>query len=386
MRGFGHLPLIDSDDAALRDIGFYNDWVSHPEPDSYWEAMSPSGRVEQITAPAFLVAGWYDFLLDGQMRDFQRIRSRAPARVRAGTKLLIGPWSHSFFNHNLKNYGIGQRWLEAIPFEYIRASKDWLDYSLKGVANGWDRRPAVRAYVLGANTWRDEEDWPPRDAADRAYYLHSGGKAQTLDGDGRLALEAPVAAQPDDAFQFDPANPVPTKGGGHGNAWTAGPVDQREVERRPDVLVYTSDPVEQPLLVMGQVRARVYASSTARDTDFTAKLVDVFPDGRALIVCEGILRARYREGIDRPKLLQPGEVYPFDIELGPTAVSFQPGHRIRLEISSSNAPRYDVNPNTGGNIATEKTRVTAAQRVLHGSAHPSALILPVMSNTQGSAR
>lgn len=385
-RGFGRLPLIEADDAALRDIPFYNDWVSHPEPDDYWAAMSASGRVEEITAPAFLTAGWYDFLLDGQMRDFQRIRRRAPAHVRAGTKILIGPWSHSFFNFNLKNYGIEQRRLEAIPFEFVKASKDWLDYSLKGAANGWERRPAVRAYVLGANTWRDEEEWPPRDAVDRSFYLRSGGRAKTLDGDGRLATAAPAAAEPEDTFLFDPANPVPTKGGGHGNAWTAGPIDQRDVERRQDVLVYTSDPVESPLIVMGHVRLRLFASSTARDTDFTAKLVDVFPDGRALIVCEGILRARYREGLDKPKLLEPGGVYPFDIELGPTAVSFQPGHRIRLEVSSSNAPRYDVNPNTGRAIATERTRVTATQRVLHGPAQPSALILPVVERNAGRAK
>lgn len=385
-RGFGHLPLIDSDDAALRDIDFYNDWIAHPQPDAYWEPMSPSRRVEQINVPAFLTAGWYDFLLDGQMRDFERIRSRAPAHVRAASKILIGPWSHSFFNFNLKNYGIQQRLLEAIPFEFVKASKDWFDYSLKGASNGWDRRPAVRAYVLGANTWQDEDQWPPRDAIDRAFYLHSGGNARTLNGDGRLTPSPPAAPEPADTFVFDPANPVPTKGGGHGNAWAAGPVDQRDVERRQDVMVYTSDALNESLLVMGQIRTRIFASSTARDTDFTAKLVDVFPDGRALIVCEGIMRARYRNGMDRPALLEPGRVYPFDIELGPTAVSFQPGHRIRVEISSSNAPRYEVNPNTGGEIATETARIVATQRVLHNPGEPSALILPVVHRTPGSAK
>ncbi|MBE0659335.1 MAG: CocE/NonD family hydrolase [Bryobacteraceae bacterium] len=385
-RGFGHLPLIDSDNAALRDIDFYNDWISHPQPDDYWDPMSPGRRVEQINIPAFLTAGWYDFLLDGQMRDFERIRAHAPAGVRAASKILIGPWSHSFFNNNLKNYGIEQRAMEAIPFEFVKASKDWLDYTLKGQSNGWDRRPAVRAYVLGANTWRDEDQWPPRDAIDRSFYLHSGGNARTLHGDGQLTEGAASATEPGDTFVFDPSNPVPTKGGGHGNAWTAGPVDQRDVEGRQDVLVYTSDAMNEPLLVMGQVRARIFASSTARDTDFTAKLVDVFPDGRALIVCEGILRARYRNGVDKPALLEPGQVYPFNIELGPTAVSFQPGHRIRLEISSSNSPRYDVNPNTGGEIATETARIAATQRVLHNPDEPSALILPVVHRNSGGAK
>lgn len=385
-RGFGQLPLIDSDNAALRDIDFYNDWISHPQPDSYWDPMSPGRRVEQINIPAFLTAGWYDFLLDGQMRDFERIRAHAPAHVRAASKILIGPWSHGFFNSNLKNYGIRQRALEAIPFEFVKASKDWIDYTLKGLSNGWDRRPAVRAYVLGANTWRDEDQWPPRDAIDRPFYLHSGGNARTHHGDGRLTASAASAPEPGDTFVFDPSHPVPTKGGGHGNAWTAGPVDQRDVEGRQDVLVYTSGALSEPLLVMGQIRARIFASSTARDTDFTAKLVDVFPDGRALIVCEGILRARYRNGINNPLLLEPGRVYPFNINLGPTAVSFQPGHRIRLEISSSNAPRYDVNPNTGGEIATETARIAATQRILHNPQEPSALILPVVHRTSGSTR
>jgi predicted acyl esterase len=241
-RGFGHLPLIDSDDAALRDIPFYNDRVSHPQRDV-----------------------------------------------------------------NLKNYGVEQRWLEAIPFEFVKASKDWLDYSLKGAGNGWDRRPAVRAYVLGAKVWRDAEDWPPPEARDLRNFLRSGGAARSLAGDSRLTLDAPAGEEP------------------------AG----------------------------------------------SSNLVDVFPDGRAMIVCEGILRARYREGLDKPKLLEPGAVYPFEIELGPTAVSFVPGHRTRLEIISSNAPRYDVNPNTGGEIATATRRTVATQRRLHGPAEPSALILPV---------
>ncbi len=378
-RGYRHSPLIESDDAALRDIGFYNDWVSHPQPGPYWEEMSPMSRVERISTPAFMTAGWYDFMLDAQIRDFQRVRSHAAEPARSGTKLLIGPWSHSFFNRNLKNYGIRQRRLEPIPFEWVKASKDWLDYTLKSAPNGWDRRPPVRVYVLGANTWRDEEEWPPRGAEERAYYLRSGGNARTLGGDGTLSADAPSAAEPEDSFVFDPCDPVPTRGGGHGTPWTAGPADQREVEERGDVLVYTTAALERPLLVMGRVRARIFAASSAPDTDFTAKLVDVFPDGRALIVCEGILRARYREGYGRPKPLEPGVVHPLEIELGHTAVSFQPGHRIRLEISSSNAPRYDVNPNTGTEIATEKTRVPARQRVLHTSEAPSALMLPVVA-------
>ncbi len=369
-KGFEHLPLVDADDAAHADIGFFNDWVQHPEPDEYWDSLSPLARVEDLSAPAFLTAGWYDFMHKGQLADFERIRANAPPAVRAATKILIGPWSHSFFNYNLKNYGVAQGRFEAIPFEYVKASKDWLDYTLKGIDNGWSRRAPVRAYLLGANEWRDLQDWPPRDAAPHWLYLRSGGA---------LTEREPNSAEQEDTFVFDPANPVPTAGGAHGDAWTAGPIDQREVEKRTDVLVYSTPPLPRSLTVIGRVQVKLFAASSAPDTDFTAKLVDVFPDGKALIVCEGILRARYREGFNRPKLLTPGQVYPLDIDIGPTAVAFQPGHRVRLEISSSNAPRYDVNPNTGAPIATERQRQAATQRILHSADHSSALILPIVS-------
>ncbi len=378
-RGYSHFPLIESDDVSLRDIGFYNDWVKHPRPESYWRERNATGGMEDLAAPAFLVAGWYDFMLDGEMRDFEWIRKHATSHVKRNSKMLIGPWSHGFFNANLKNYGIRKRWLEEIPFDYVKETKDWLDFTLKGLDNGWAARPAVKAYVLGENAWRYEEEWPPSAARDQSYYLHSGGNARTLYGDGALRLEMPPNAQPEDSFVFDPRRPVPTRGGSHGDAWHVGPADQREIEARPDVLVYSTEVLKESVLAMGQVRVQLYAASTAPDTDFTAKLVDVFPDGRALIVSEGILRARYREGLDREVLMQPGTVYSLPIEVGQVAVRFHAGHRIRLEISSSNAPRYDVNPNTGREIATERNPVPATQRIRHDAEHRSALILPVIA-------
>jgi len=375
--GFGRFPLIESDDAAGQDVGFYNDWVSHPRPDSYWLDMSPGQRFQLVTAPAFLVAGWYDFFRDAQIRDFQTIRRQGTLSAKSGTRILIGPWGHGFFSRNLEHYGIKPRTLELIPFEYIRDSKDWFDYSLKGASNGWDRRAPVRAFVLGDNEWRDVSEWPPARASYRTYYLRSRGNAATLRGHGSLSEQQPAAEQAD-SFTFDPRNPVPTMGGGHGDIWSSGPADQHEIESRPDVLVYSSEPLTRPLLVMGQVTARLYASSSAPDTDFTAKLVDVFPDGRALILCEGIARARYRTGLDQPTLMRPGTVYPFDIDVGNIAVRLRRGHRVRLEVSSSNSPRYDVNPNTGREIATEREPVKANQQVLHNAGAASTLMLPVL--------
>jgi uncharacterized protein len=383
-RGYRHFPLVGSDDAALKDIPFYNDWVTHPTLDAYWRTLNVDHRFQEITAPALLIAGWYDFFLEAQLRDFQLIQKTAPPRVRERTRILIGPWNHGFFNGNQQRYGIRQGKLELVPFEFVHAVKEWYDYSLKGAPNGLDRRPPVRIYVLGQNVWRDEYTWPPAAAVPRLFYLHSVGKAETLAGDGTLDATAPSHAEPLDRFVFVPTNPVPTLGGAHGLPAVCGPADQREIEQRSDVLVYTSAPLQDPLLVMGAVRVRLFASSTARDTDFTAKLVDVFPEGQALIVCEGITRARYRKGLDKPELLEPGRTSEFEIHTGSTAVQFQPGHRVRLEISSSNFPRYDLNPNTGTEIATESNPVPATQLVSHTQEFPSVLILPVIAHQAGS--
>ncbi len=377
-KGYKHFPLAESDDAALQDVPFYNDWVAHPAPDAYWRELGVDHRMAEVNTPAFLTAGWYDFVLEAELRDFHSLLAGAGPRARAASRLMIGPWSHSFFNPNLKGYGIEQRTLELLPFEFIREVKDWYDYSLKGVANGWENRPRVRAYVLGENRWRDEQQWPPARVVYRPFYLHSRGDAQTLRGGGAIIEAGPAESEPQDTYAADPRNPVPTVGGAHEVPERCGPLDQRKVEERSDVLVYSTAPLAKPLLVMGPVAVRLFASSSAPDTDFTAKLVDVFPDGRALILCEGIMRARYRAGLDKPEPLKRGEVYRFEIKVGNTAVRFQAGHRIRLEIASANAPRYDPNPNTGAAIATERNPVVAMQKIFHEKDRPSALILPVV--------
>jgi uncharacterized protein len=377
-KGYRHFPLRESDDAAGQDVEFFNDWVDRPVPDGYWRSMNHRDRFSSTSAPVFLIGGWYDFFAEATIDDFLLLRRTAPAEVREKSKLLMGPWSHEFFNPNLSNYGIEPRWMELIPFEVVHGVKSWYDHSLKAIDNGWENKAAVRVYVLGENVWRDEQEWPPAGAFMHTYYLRSEGRAGDDSENGRLDLEAPAADEPPDTFVYDPLDPVPTRGGRHGNHWTWGPADQREIAERPDVLVYTSEPLDEPLRVMGAVTARLFASSTAVDTDFTAKLVDVFPDGRALIICEGVIRARYRNGLHQPELLQPGEVYPFDIRIGNTAVLFARGHRVRLEVSSSNYPRYDANPNTGGAIATERHPLPATQNLFHGPEYPSSLVLPVV--------
>jgi uncharacterized protein len=232
---------------------------------------------------------------------------------------------------------------------------------------------------MGANQWRTDSAWPPSGARVERWYLHSGGGANSLRGDGVLRCETPAGESPD-TFLYDPGRPVPTGGG---NLLMLairqpGPWDQREVEQRDDVLVYTSAPLTEPLTVAGPVRVRLQAATDGPDTDWTAKLVDVYPDGQAINLCDGILRARYRGSRQTPELLTPGEVYAYEIDLVATANEFPVGHRLRLEISSSNFPRFDRNTNTGGEIATERDWRVAVQRVFHSAAYPSWLELSVL--------
>src|SRR5437773_5722603 len=234
---------------------------------------------------------------------------------------------------------------------------------------------------MGIDRWRAEADWPLPDTQYRPYYLHSASHANTLHGDGTLSIELP-GDEPPDVYLYNPMRPVPTIGGQvilpGGNA--TGPRDQREVEVRDDVLVYSTPVLNQPIEVTGPIELRLFVASSARDTDFTGKLVDVYPDGRAMILTEGILRARYRKSFSKPKLLEPGQIYELHLDLWATSNVFKAGHRIRLEVASSNFPRFDRNTNTGGTIEkeTEKDFVQAVNRISHDAAHPSHLILPII--------
>jgi putative CocE/NonD family hydrolase len=251
---------------------------------------------------------------------------------------------------------------------------DWFDYWLKDAPNDVLSRAPVRLFVMGANVWRDEKEWPLARAQPTTFYLHSGGGANTLDGDGRLATTEPSVAPPD-RFVCDPSNPVPT---GARGGYSRTPSDQREIEQRRDVLVYTTAPLTTPIEVTGPVTVHLWAASSATDTDFTAKLVDVHPDGAARMLTDGILRARYRRGKTSPVLLTPDKAEEFIIDVGATSNVFAAGHRIRVEISSSNFPRFDRNPNTGAPFGTGAELLRAEQTVFHDAAHPSRILLPVV--------
>jgi putative CocE/NonD family hydrolase len=372
-----HVPLKTIDAMELHRFSpAYFEMLSHPSYDDYWKTFDIEARHGEIDVPAFHLTGWYDSLLMTTIRNFTGLRERARSdRARSGQRLIIGPWTHS--RPTLASTKIGEvdfgpdagLSLEALTF-------DWYDYWLKGATTGVLSRAPIRLFVMGANVWRDEQEWPLARAVPTSYYLHSGGRANALDGNGSLSESTP-AAEMVDRFVYDPWNPVPT---GQRGGYSRLPTDQRVLECRSDVLVYTSQPLSAPLEVTGPVQLRFWASSSAPDTDFTAKLVDVFPDSTARLLTDGILRARYRHGKRSPVLLTPGEPTEMAVDVGATSNVFAVGHRVRLEISSSNFPRFDRNPNTGGAFAESAELRRADQTILHDAQHPSRLVLPIVRN------
>jgi putative CocE/NonD family hydrolase len=270
----------------------------------------------------------------------------------------------------------------------VEEEKRWFDYWLKGIDNGVMDEPPIKIFVMGANEWRFEKEWPLARTLVTPYYLHSDGSANSLNGDGRLSLRKP-AEEPADRYDYDPDQPVPSIGGNLSTvswSWTetghevtiAGPVDQRVIERRQDVLVYTGEVLDTNIEVTGPVEVILYAASSAQDTDFTARLVDVFPSGQSIVMAEGIIRARYRNGYDKTELLEPRVVQKYSIELYPTSNVFKKGHRLRVDISSSNFPRFARNLNTGEDVATGTRMQVAHQTVFHSSEHPSHIVLPIV--------
>ena len=362
---------------------WWSELLSHPARDTWWQGLSVLDRAEQVTVPALHIGGWFDIFAANTARSFTELRARAgTAEAREGQRLIIGPWDHlnSTGIYPDRRFGLTA---DAITQDLTGQHVRFFDRWLRDRRGALDGSAPVKIFVMGIDQWRQEQDWPLPDTRYVPYYLHSSGRANTAAGDGELSTEAPAQTAAD-AFLYDPRRPVPTLGGRvmlPSTANAAGPVDQRPAETRDDVLCFTSPVLTEPLEVTGHVSLTLYASSSAPDTDFTGKLVDVFPDGRAIFLTDGIIRARYRKSLAEPEPLTPGEPCQLDLDLSVTSNVFLPGHRIRLEVSSSNFPRFDRNTNTGGIIADEPAdqATTAVNRVLHGPSYPSQLILPVIS-------
>ncbi|MGI8973846.1 MAG: CocE/NonD family hydrolase [Gaiella sp.] len=368
-RVFGHLPLIELDEVTIgRKVDYWRLWWEHQLNDEYWQRFRH--RPERVDVPIFQQGGWFDPYSGSHLRSFAAIGDRLPNRV------LIGPWSHEEEVESFRGD------IDLAPALTVIRDHELLFYDrfLKDEANGWDERPPAELYVLGANEWRGEREWPLARTEFTAFHLRKGSA---------LAVEAPRPDEPADRYAYDPAHPVPTIGGvnsvltmtqGAQTPILPGPIDQRVLERRDDVLVYTSEPLDRELEAIGPVEVVLYAASSARDTDFVVRLCDVFPDGRSIFLTEGIIRARYRGSVEgeSTELLEPGEVAEYRIRCYPVANVFRRGHRIRLDVTSSSFPRFSRNLNTGEDVGTGTRMEIARQSVLHTSTYPSHVLLPVI--------
>jgi uncharacterized protein len=373
---YRRLPLREAP-LVSRVMPDWQKWLDHERRDAFWNELSYAGRRERITTPALHVGGWFDLFLGGTLDNYQTLRrAAATERARLNQGLVVGPWTHADRSGTAGELSFGLRASDVA----IGLEQRQLAFARRFAGGGEDLDgPRVRLFVMGDNVWRDEDDWPLARTRWERWYLHP---------DRSLGPAVPSAGAAVSRFSYDPADPVPTAGGptlipvgpDGGVSWMGGPRDQRAVEARPDVLSFTSEELAADLEVTGPLSVTLHAATSAADTDFTAKLVDVWPDGRAMGVADGIVRARYRDGTGQPDPVTPGAVYEYTIDLIATSQVFKAGHRVRVDVSSSNFPCFDRNPGNGAPAATatEADFVVAEQTVCHDAAHPSCITLPVI--------
>jgi putative CocE/NonD family hydrolase len=371
-KAYRKLPLCRWDENIGFEVKWMRDWVGHPSYDEYWAKASMTDSLEDFRVPNITISGWYDLFVKQALDYVPAVREKAKSeKVRRHNYVIVGPWGHGI-NSVVGKLDYGKE--AEIDMDEIQLK--WFDHWLKGEETGIEEWPAFRIFVMGHNEWRDEEEWPLARTQYTPYYFHSSGKANSSIGDGKLSEEKPSDELPD-MYVYDPDNPVPTHGGcllfGE-----AGALDQSEIEKRKDILVFTSEELKEELEVTGPVKVVLYASSTARDTDFTAKLCDIHPDGRSFNLCDGIIRTRYRESAVSPTLIKGGEIYRYEIDLWATSNVFLAGHRIRVEMSSSNFPRFDRNPNTGHAFGADEEVRKATQVIYHDAERTSHIVLPVI--------
>ena len=371
-----HLPLSDMDQrSAGYTVQHYRDWLKHEGYDDYWRSISDEELFSKVRVPVHTSGGWFDIFLNGTINGFVGMRkSGGTEQARRGSKMIIGAWGHG----PSQKFGDVDFGADANRKMFDRELR-WYDHYLKGKDNGIDREPPVEIFYMGANKWRQEQDWPIPGTKFTPYYL-SGGQANSAKGKGTLSASKPTAAATD-KYRYDPNKPVPTLGGNNccGTPTVAGPKDQRPIESREDVLVFSSEVLQEPVAIAGPVSMKLFAATDGRDTDWMIKLVDVSPDGFAMNVAEGILRARFRKGLHKVELLEPNQVYEFEVDMAGTANVFQEGHRIRVDITSSNFPQFDRNPNTGEALGASSRIRVATQTVHHGGARASHIVLPVVT-------
>ena len=375
---YRHLPIKDWGELLKETAPYMAEHIAHADDGEYWYRANVNHFAETISTPMLHVTSWYDTFAEGGPAAYQNISTKSDFSVaRTGQRLIIGPWGHLLPYTNPSSRGAGD--IDFGPNALIDLNETllrWFDYWLKDVANGIMDESPVSVFTLGENRWQHMSDWPPPNMRQVRYFLHSGGEANTLKGNGTLSTVPPSQEQTD-TFVYDPDNPVQSLGGNNLTV-DMGVQDQRPVEERNDVLVYTSEPITQALEITGPVTVTLWASSSAIDTDFTAKLVDVHPDGYAQNLLNGIIRARYRDSATTPQMMEAGKPYQFTLDLWATSNVFLPGHCIRLEISSSHFPEFDRNLNTGEAFGEGTQGVTAQQTVFHQEDRASYVLLPVI--------
>lgn len=364
---------------------YFFEWMDHPTYDAFWQERSIERRHDRVQAPALNIAGWYDIFLAGSIDNFTGVREKgATDAARQGSRLLLGPWTHTtppLAQAGAVDFGAraGES-LMPLSMDVDGMTLRFFDRWLKGIDDGYDDEPPVQVFVMGEDVWRSENEWPLTRAVNTEYFLHSGGNANSIAGDGTLSTEAP-GDERSDVFLYDPHHPVPTVGGQlccYPSTLPPGAYDQRHVEARSDVLVYTTPPLAQDVEVTGPIILTLWAATSAVDTDFTGKLVDIYPDGYSRNLTDGIIRARYRQGTDQARPITPGEPTEYTVDLWSTSNLFKAGHRIGLEVSSSNFPRFDRNLNTGHELGADAEMKPAIQTIFHDANHPSKVVLPIV--------
>ncbi len=375
-----HLPIYTMDEAAGRPNLYWREMVEHSKLDEFWEPIRYQDKFDQVLVPVFHVSGWYDDELIGTPINYIGMTTKGKTEeIRRSQKMLIGPWPHGLLRatRKLGDLDFGEGSVLDLKAIFLR----WFDHWLKGIDNGIMKEPPVRIFVMGENRWTDENEWPIARTKWTNFYFHGDGRANSLYGDGGLSPKEAGKESPD-SYSYDPEHPVPFITDPE-FAQIGGPDDYRPVERRDDVLVYTSEPMKKDTTVCGYICIELFASSSATDTDFMGKLLDVWPNGYAQRLADGMVRARFREGMEKPSLIKPGEIYMYSIDLWDTCQTFKKGHRIRVEISSSAFPKYDRNPNTGDQLGMSDRMKIAEQKIYHDSDHPSHIILPIVPGDVG---
>lgn len=380
--GLDHLPPVDILKNVQGNTGPFEDMIKRKPNDPKWYQGGLYHDDMSFDKPAIWFMSWYDVSTGPNLALFNHMVDNAETpEARANQYAVIAPTLHCAYTRATDNTVVGERSVGDARWDYDALVYGWFDHFLKGENTALlDTLPRVRYFTMGSNEWKSADSWPPPEAESVAYYLDSGGNANTRNGDGRLTTRPPERNNPD-RFSYDPMNPVRSHGGNvccTGNAVQGGAMDQQEMELRDDILVYTSDPFPDGVEVTGTIDITLFVSSDAKDTDFTVKLIDVYPDGTAYNLDETIQRARYREGYDKEVFMEEGETY--EIKLSPLSTSnwFAPGHRIRIEVSSSNFPRFMRNMNTGGDTWNESTGVIANNVIHHSREHPSRIVLPIV--------